>query len=319
MTVAERLLEKRIEVRRGESKKNESGIAFPTPSLQKAPVLVNTVPVATPLGSKDVLPPGQSVSWWSLFGRPWSWVWRLALIGGLLLGVVLGALCMHFPQCHGLYALVLSTCVPATIVVFFSELAAHARQSFIPPLVAYVVGGGVSILLTLLALQHLVPEEFDIPALAGIWEEPAKGIVLLVFLWFFPGRANPLVGLSLGAAVGAGFASLETFGYAYNVRADGFPSTWVLLRRGALSPFMHVGWSAALGGAVWNAVLPSGERSSRGARVLGVVGVFVLMVTAHCVWNASGFGRLALLVWFVNMYYAVKGVKMVQQECARES
>src|SRR5260370_36246717 len=94
---------------------------------------------------------------------------------------------------------------------------------------------------------------------AGLVEEAAKGIARLLVAWRLPARSMR-AGMYLGAAVGAGFATLETTFYAL----DGMLSSAsnklytdagaVLAQRvvtevfrAALAPFMHLTWTAILG------------------------------------------------------------------------
>ena len=79
--------------------------------------------------------------------------------------------------------------------------------------------------------------------MAGLTEEPIKAIALLILAMFprqFPGI---LSGVALGVSIGAGFAVLETFDYAYAFGEAGRPDTFVLLLRGILSPLMHMAWT----------------------------------------------------------------------------
>jgi hypothetical protein len=95
----------------------------------------------------------------------------------------------------------------------------------------------------------------------------------------------------LGAAVGFGFAALESAGYAFTAL---FGSSGLSLLnlvetealRGILTPFGHGLWTAILGGALF----ATAARSRRGRpRLRGsLVGWYLLMAMLHALWDASG-------------------------------
>lgn len=110
-----------------------------------------------------------------------------------------------------------------------------------------------------------------LPLLAvAVIEEAAKLIAPLIVV-LFPRYRRPADGLLFGVA-GAGFAALETMGYAFVVliQSQGQLATvdGVLLLRGLLSPAAEHRWHP---GAVW--------------RFLGVFGVAVLL---HTAWDSIG-------------------------------
>lgn len=248
--------------------------------------------------------PGEK--WWRLLGRPWSIVWRFVLIFGAVGCVVLGLLMRSCPGIHWLYAAAMAACVPCTVCVFFAELARRMDLKWPWVLSTYLIGGGASIVMTLFVNQcaTFLPKQ---AVWAGVVEEPSKGAVLLIMMVAFPRIKGVLAGLALGAAVGAGFASIETFEYGYRFGSSGEPSTFVLIYRGVLAPMMHTGWTAALGGALWYIRYPDGL-SLFATRCWYAVGVFALMVICHCVWNSGhSVGYFPLVVWALIFFYARKG------------
>lgn len=211
-----------------------------------------------------------------------------------------------YPDIHWLYAAAMAACVPCTVCVFFTELARRMDLSWLWVLATYLIGGVASILMTLFVNLHatFLPKQ---AAWAGVVEEPCKGAVLLVILVAFPHVRGVLAGLAIGAAVGAGFASIETFDYGYRFGSIGEPSTFVLIYRGVLAPMMHTGWTAALGGALWYIRYPDGLPLFA-TRCWYAVGVFALMVICHCVWNSgNSVGYFPLVVWALIFFYACKG------------
>jgi RsiW-degrading membrane proteinase PrsW (M82 family) len=123
-------------------------------------------------------------------------------------------------------------------------------------------------------------------AVGGI-EEASKLIVPAAVLMLLPYR-RPADGIVVGVASGAGFAALETMGYAFvqmlqshgNVSAvDG-----LLLLRGVLSPAGHMAWTGVAAAALWEA------RAQRWAphAVRHFVFSFVAVAVLHALWDGTG-------------------------------
>ena len=245
-------------------------------------------------------------AWYRLLGRPWSWAWRWVLGGGIVACAVLWMVMQSVPELHPLYACLMSLCVPWAMVTLFCEMDVSRRVSWWVASLVMLFGGAASIGVSLVlwmawGIEPTVP-------LAGVVEEPAKGAMLALLAMAsrrFPGI---LSGVALGVCVGAGFAIVETFGYAYGLGEDGWPSTWVLIVRGALSPLTHLAWTGALGGAMW---------AARGAGRPGwyvfgswvTWGILAAMVLMHCVWNVAGpVEWLAVALWALIFRFVKRGV-----------
>lgn len=238
-----------------------------------------------------------SLPWWQFLGRPWSGTWRWMLGIGIVVCVALGLTTVVFPGLHGLYAAAMAACVPVAMVTLFCELEVSRRVDTGVAVMICLVGGILSIGLTFL-LSELTG--IDSPFLAGVTEEPAKGAVLLG-LAFVPRFRGILCGLLLGVCVGAGFAVIETMMYAYGFGEGGLPSTEVLFLRGVFSPFMHMSWTGALGGAIWMA-------RTRPAQTWAAVLMLGGMIAAHCLWNTLGpFTYCALGLWALIFHYVKSG------------
>ncbi len=143
----------------------------------------------------------------------------------------------------------------------------------------------------------------------GFIEEAAKLIVPLAIVLRFRYR-RPADGIVVGVASGAGFAALETMGYAFValMRTHGNVSAVenLLVLRGFLSPACHMAWTGVTAAALWSA-------ANRGWSFRGVsrfVGVFVSVALLHAVWDGvtnlisysliAGWS-LALLAWVTHM------------------
>ncbi|WP_433159455.1 PrsW family intramembrane metalloprotease [Kribbella sp. CA-247076] len=120
----------------------------------------------------------------------------------------------------------------------------------------------------------------------GLAEEASKLIAPLVLLPVLRNRTRA-DGLLLGVACGAGFAALETMGYAFVtlVGTGGKVSATVdlLVLRGALSPACHMAWTGIAAAALY-AAAASGWKARR---VLHFALAFVAAVVLHALWDAS--------------------------------
>jgi RsiW-degrading membrane proteinase PrsW (M82 family) len=107
-------------------------------------------------------------------------------------------------------------------------------------------------------------------------------------------------------ASGAGFAVLETMGYALvALLGSGGNLSLVnglLLDRGLLSPAAHMAWTGLAAAALWRAAI----EHWRGRAVVRFAAVYLLVAALHAGWDSTGSGwahaglavvSLGLLVW----------------------
>jgi RsiW-degrading membrane proteinase PrsW (M82 family) len=143
----------------------------------------------------------------------------------------------------------------------------------------------------------------------GVIEEAAKLIVPLAVVLRF-GYRRPADGIIVGVASGAGFAALETMGYAFValLRTHGSLSAVenLLVLRGLLSPACHMAWTGVTAAALWSA-------SNRGwsyRAVTRFVCVFAVVSLLHALWdgltNLGGYAIIAgwslgLLAWVTHV------------------
>lgn len=168
--------------------------------------------------------------------------------------------------------------------------------------------GGVAGLLTAGTLESDTRRDLGaLPLVAvGLIEELAELLVPAAVLAVVRHRTRPADGLLLGVASGAGFAVLETMGYAFValVRSGGDLAdvNGVLVDRALTSPAAHLAWTRVTAAALWRA---AGEHW-RGIAVARLAGVYLLAAVLHAGWDAA-LGRwtdvgvavvsLALLAW----------------------
>ena len=122
--------------------------------------------------------------------------------------------------------------------------------------------------------------------LVGLIEESVKLIIPLVVLLVLRPR-HVADGLLVGVAAGAGFAALETMGYAFVelIRTGGNLAAVdvLLLLRGVLSPSGHMAWTGLATAALWYAAAHRAHPQAWGV----FAGVFVLVVALHTGWDSS--------------------------------
>ena len=91
----------------------------------------------------------------------------------------------------------------------------------------------------------------------GLIEEFAKLLVPAAIFLLVRRYSHPADGLLLGVASGAGFAILETMGYAFVVLIQSRGNLGVvdnvLFVRGILSPAAHMAWTGIAAAALWDA------------------------------------------------------------------
>ena len=176
--------------------------------------------------------------------------------------------------------------VPVAFVVFLYERRYLSRLTSQTVSLAFLYGGLVGVIAASI-LWALFIKNLDLVSTLkiGFIEELAKilGVVVIVrHKW----HDSEMDGLILGAAVGMGFAALESNGYAFAafLESKGSISSVVeiTLFRGLLSPMMHGTWTAILA-----SVLFRESRDSRFLINLQVIGAYIFVSILHSIWNAA--------------------------------
>ena len=151
--------------------------------------------------------------------------------------------------------------------------------------------------LVLQALDQFVlgtPDTWSAAVVAPITEEGAKGLFILMLLWFRRRVIDGVLdGIVYAGLVGVGFAFTENIlylGAAYmggdGGSAGGLGSaTGLFVVRGVFSPFAHPLFTSFIGLGVGFAVVAK----TRTWRFLAPLIGYVAAVTAHATWNASAF------------------------------
>lgn len=178
--------------------------------------------------------------------------------------------------------------VPVTVLVFFFELNTPKNVSFYNVLKIFLVGGGASLLFTLLLYSVIEGSEnaYLSAVLTGVIEEIGKAGIVAYFIYREKDTKYTVNGLLIGAAVGAGFAAFESAGYAlrFFLASDFDMMMEVIYLRAFLAPGGHVVWAAMSGYAM---MLAKGE----GPLSMSVFGkaqfwkIFWIAVVLHAIWD----------------------------------
>jgi RsiW-degrading membrane proteinase PrsW (M82 family) len=176
--------------------------------------------------------------------------------------------------------------VPVAFVVFLYERRYFSRLTPQTVSLAFLYGGLVGVIVASI-LWALFIRNLDLVSTLkiGFIEEFAK-ILGVVAIARYKWHDSEMDGLILGAAVGMGFAALESTGYTFAafLESNGSISAAVeiTLLRGLLSPMMHGTWTAILASVLF--------RESRNGRFRinqYVIGAYVFVSILHSMWNAA--------------------------------
>ncbi len=228
--------------------------------------------------------------------KPPRGTWLLVLVVGAVLFEVMRRTLTETQNPNLIPALLLlgATIAPAAFVTFIrGRRLTYTVDGGMVALVAFL-GGVVGIIAAGTLEFDALHDLGALPTLGvGLIEESAKLIAPLAVLLFTMHR-RPADGLLIGVAAGAGFAALETMGYAFValIQSQGNLSavSGLLLLRGLLSPAAHMAWTGLTATALWAAA----DRGWTLRAVLQFVATFVVAVALHGAWD--GFATLPAYV-----------------------
>jgi len=221
--------------------------------------------------------------------RRWSWV--LVLVVGLVLFELIRRATVSTGNPNFLPALILfgAAVVPAAFVTFVAGRRLVFGVSGGTVALTALVGGVIGVV-TAGVLEYRTLHRLGVLPLVGVGliEEFAKLIVPAALLLVIRRDRHPADGLLIGVACGAGFAVLETMGYAFVVLVQSQGNLdvvdGVLFVRGILSPAAHMAWTGLAAAALWSAAVEHWHPRAIGRFVLA----FVVVVALHTVWDSVG-------------------------------
>ena len=218
-----------------------------------------------------------------------------------------------------------SFAVPFSVLILFFELNTPANISLIKIVKLVVIGGAISLLLSLFLFEATPFLGMFGASAAGVVEEVGKLGALLLALSAaertkYKYRLN---GLLLGAAIGTGFAAFESAGYALRYGISGAAEMVDIINfRGALSPFGHIAWTAIAASAFWVARPFHGDMFST-IRSVQFLRVFLIPVALHFIWNLPFQGPfmikyavLGFAAWVVVISLVQSGLKEMASCCS---
>ncbi|GIM90095.1 hypothetical protein Ato02nite_018880 [Paractinoplanes toevensis] len=178
--------------------------------------------------------------------------------------------------------------IPCTFVSFIAGRQLAIGVSGGTVALTALFGGVIGVVAAGL-LEYDSRKDFGILPVAGIGviEEAAK-LILPAILVFVLRPRLPGDGLIIGVACGAGFAVLETMGYAFVelVQSQGSIAAVdaLLFLRGLLSPAAHMAWTGLTAAALWSAA----QHGWRLRSVMAFALTYVLAVALHTAWDGIG-------------------------------
>ena len=245
--------------------------------------------------------------------------WLLVLAGGVALFVAVQRALVTTGDPNFIPSVIFlgAAVVPATFVAFvFGRRLPYDVPVGVVGLAA-LVGGVVGTVVAGVLEYNTLRRLGFLPLVAvGAIEEASKLIVPAAILLFTRYR-RPADGLLVGVASGAGFAALETMGYAFVdvVHSHGNITAVenLLLVRGILSPAGHMAWTGILAAALWECAAQRWTRRS----IRHLVAAYLIVVLLHSLWDGvsvlPAFGVIAgvslvLLGWVTHRAAVLGGV-----------
>lgn len=175
-----------------------------------------------------------------------------------------------------------AVCFNLTFLLLLFELYPKKDLSFMAVLLAMLIGGAFSNVLTQILFNIFTPVNSWMHAVySGFFEELSKAAATVLVI-VISRKSSPLIGFVFGAAVGCGFSIAEDMGYIF-MQANEMPFvnlTTVIelsLARGLSAVCTHTLWTAAIGWAFC--------RFKRHFANLAVYAITLLSCGLHILWD----------------------------------
>ena len=231
-----------------------------------------------------------------------TWGWLRVLLVGIALFIVTTIVMFATgnPNLYPTVILVGNFLVPIVFVTFLYD---HQHLSTLAPTTitqSFVIGGvlgvlGASVLEPLLLSTAANIDQgltMGTAMMIGLIEELCKIVAVVIMARRLRHNAE-IDGLLLGAAIGMGFAALESTGYAFTafLASRGFVGASIVetVLRGAFAPFGHGVWTAILSAVLFRQSAPHNFRISG-----SVILTYLFVSLLHGLWD--GVPRVVYLV-----------------------
>lgn len=243
------------------------------------------------------------------WAKPWLFSRMLLISVTISVLLIIGFRTFENPNLIPGLLFVGSFAVPLSTLIFFLEMNAPRNISVFMVMALAFLGGVTSMFIALILFDRLdFLSSLLHASAAGLIEESAKVLVVVLIVGRFTRYKWILNGLLFGAAIGMGFAAFESAGYAFKpILAGGDFDNIVdsIVLRGLLSPFMHIVWTANAAAALW---MVKGSKKFEwnmfgDMRFLRVL--FSSMIL-HMIWNAD-FSLIPIPI-FGDVKYLALGV-----------
>jgi RsiW-degrading membrane proteinase PrsW (M82 family) len=212
--------------------------------------------------------------------------------------------------------------IPFSILVLFYEINVVRNVPLYQVIRLLLLGGILSLILSLFLFRATNLSSWLGATSAGIIEELGKASALLLVINKLKYRWT-LNGMLFGAAVGTGFASFESAGYAFIYGLQGGQDLMleIITRRGLLSILGgHVLWTALVGAALWRV---RGDQRFSGEMLQDArfLRVFALAMVLHMIWNFpmelpfyAKYVVLGFVAWVVILGFIQDGLAQIRRE-----
>lgn len=177
--------------------------------------------------------------------------------------------------------------VPFSLLIFFWETNAPRNISFYEIAKMFFVGGASSLVITLFLYSIFPVSELDYTGAigVGVMEEVSKLLIIAYFIKRLDVKFI-LNGLLIGAAIGAGFASFESAGYAFNLGL-------VYGDQAMISNIFNRAWMSIGGHVVWAAISGAALVYVKGNKPLNsnhftdgrFIKLFLVPIALHSIWD----------------------------------
>ncbi len=245
--------------------------------------------------------------------------WRRVLVTGLLLFVATTVVMFATanPNLYPTVILIGSFLVPLVFVAYLYDHQRWTTLSFEAMARAFVLGGLLGVLGASMLEPFVVPSltdtsnglTFSAAVVVALIEEAAK-LLAVVLVARRMRHTGALDGLLLGAAVGMGFAALESTGYAFTVllaTGGDVPASLVeTVARALLAPFGHGLWTAILGAVLFRTSTVHGFRIRP-----SLIVAYLFVVALHAGWDGLPAHVVVVLPFGVDLSVAMIAISVL--------